>query len=81
MMIYKEAFDRLKTETQMALTDFEERQNTANNITNSLYKGAKKLDNARLFYKDIVAIINDTEGWELEYEEDWHKRVYGEKKE
>ena len=65
-MIYKEAFDRLKTEIQMALTDFEERQNTADDIKSCIYQSAKKLDNARLFYKDIVAIINDTEHWEIE---------------
>lgn len=79
-MIYKEAFEKLRTEIQMALTDYEERQNNANLETNGLYKGAKKLDNARLFYKDVVDIINDTEGWELEYEEDWKKRVYGDEK-
>lgn len=79
-MIYKDAFEKLRTEIQFALTDYEERQNEANDIKSCIYQSAKKLDNAELFYKDIVAIINDTEGWELEYEEDWHKKVHGDKK-
>ena len=69
-MIYKEAYDRLKTEIQFALTDYEELSD----------KVQEKIIPLRRLYYAIVDIINDSEGWELEYEEDWHKRVYGGKK-
>ena len=69
-MIYKDAFEKLRTEIQFALTDYEEMADRVQ----------EKIIPLRELYHAIVAIINDTEGWELEYEEDWHKRVYGDKK-
>ena len=69
-MIYKDAFEKLRTEIQFALTDYEEMSDRVQ----------EQIIPLRELYHAIVDIINDSEGWELEYEEDWHKRMYGDKK-
>lgn len=67
-MIYKEAFEKLKAEIQTALTDYEE----------LAFRIEEKIIPLREFYRAVVDIVNDSEGWELEYEEDWCRRVHGE---
>ena len=56
-MTYKECFERLRTEIQFALSDYETARDK------ELYEQA---ENGMCLYHDIVDIINDTEDWNFD---------------
>lgn len=56
-------FERLRTEIQLLLTEYEEsRNNVDSENVNEIYKVLA--DIGWYLYKDIVQIINESEGWE-----------------
>ena len=56
-------FERLRTEIQLLLTEYKEsRNNVDSKDVNDIYKVLA--DIGWYLYKDIVQIINESEGWE-----------------
>ena len=52
-------FERLRTEIQMLLTEYKEHEDK---YTDTL----DRLENAEFLYENLVLILNDSEGWEVD---------------
>lgn len=62
-MTDRQNFERLRTEIQLLLTEYKEsRNNVDSKDVNDIYKVLA--DIGWYLYKDIVQIINESEGWE-----------------
>ena len=62
----KNNFERLRTEIQMLLTEYEEKRTDAKAESLELRKCAKIIDCGNFLYKNLVRIVNDSESWEVE---------------
>ena len=59
-------FERLKTEIQMLLTEYEDMHDRAERQTDELRRYSMYKNCMDFLYKNIVHIINESEDWEAE---------------
>ena len=62
----RDNFERLRTEIQMLLTEYEEMHDKAERQTDELRRYSIYKNCMDFLYKNLVALVNESEDWEVE---------------